>query len=158
LKRSKRRRLEVRREAKVKHHRLKDRLRELNISSPEAFNLLATEFATESVQPEQWWSFEYIDVICVAAQKLHRCTRDLELRARMIGTILQTGVDYNRYSSMQSAADMIEAVQDDREALALLNVLQSLSGLLPAIADRVRTDRLNQHIRALIALSRPDEN
>jgi eukaryotic-like serine/threonine-protein kinase len=121
-----------------------DRLRELSASSPEAFNLLASEFAAESVQPEQWWSFEYVDVICAAAQKLHRCTRDVELRARMIGTILQTGVDYNRYASMQSAADMIEAVQDDREALALLNVLQSLSGSLSAIADRVHTDRLNQ--------------
>jgi len=133
-----------------------NRLRELNQFSPEIFRLLASQFATESMEPESWWGFEYIDVIAGTAHKFHRCTRDVELRALMIGTVLKTGVEYNRFAAMQDAAELIGAVREDREALALLTILQPLSGLLAAIADRVQMAQLNPHIRVLFQINTPE--
>src|SRR2546422_4195037 len=99
----------------------------------------------------QGWPFDYTDKIGSACVRLHGATPDHEIRGMLVAAAVEVGASHNRWNVMDMAVSLLAQRKEPGEGLAVAHAVAPFRHRLGALADQVKSARLDPAIRDLFA-------
>lgn len=101
-----------------------------------------------TLMTSQNWPFNFTDEIGVTCRKIFNFVEDFEVRADLIFCAAEVGISHNRWSVMQTAADLIAKDKQPGEAIPIKEKLEGLRRL-DELKGYLNTSRLERSLRSL---------